>query len=521
MNDYISLRVDISPCTEDAADLFAAYLADAGYESFMPDKEGLTAFVKAKEYSEDVVRNIIAEFPIDADLSFHPTFVKGEDWNSEWEKNYFQPIVIADKCVVHSSFHHDVPKAELDIVIDPKMAFGTGHHSTTNLMLTYLLSMDLKGKKMIDVGTGTAILAILAAMKGAEDVKGIEIDEFACQNASENVGLNNVEVEILLGDARRLEELDKADILVANINRNIILADLERYADALKDGGTMLLSGFYEEDVPVIEKKALEYGLLMRMIRIDNKWAAVKLIKAYSPALGKNILVTICARGGSKGIPGKNIKEIGGKPLIAWTIDIAKKFAASHGAELILSTDSDRIRQVAAEWGLSSEYKRPDYLANDTIGKPDAIREAMLWAEAKYGKTYDYVVDLDVTSPIRTLDDIEACLKMIEDCPDALTVFSVSPCGRNPYFNMVEKKENGFYGVVKDGVFTSRQTSPKVYDINGSVYVYRRESLMMEHPRAVTPRTLVYEMPHICFDLDEPSDYDYMAFLIDTGRISL
>lgn len=521
MNDYISLRVDISPCTEDAADLFAAYLADAGYESFVPDEKGLTAFVKASDYSEDIIRNIIAEFPIEADISFHPVFVKGEDWNSEWEKNYFQPIVIADKCVVHSSFHHDVPKAEFDIVIDPKMAFGTGHHSTTNLMLSYLLGMDLRGKKMIDVGTGTAILAILAAKKGAEDVIGIEIDEFAWQNACENVRLNDVNAEILLGDAGRLDGLDKADILVANINRNIILADLERYAGALKDGGTMLLSGFYEEDVPMIEKKAREYGLSLTMIRIDNTWAAVQLFKISSTASKKNILVTICARGGSKGIPGKNIKEIGGKPLIAWTIDIAKRFADIHGAELLLSTDSDRIRQVAAEWGLPSEYKRPDYLANDTIGKPDAIREAMLWAEVKYGKTYDYVVDLDVTSPIRTLEDIEACLQMIDDCPEALTIFSVSPCGRNPYFNMVEKKESGFYGVVKDGVFTSRQTSPKVYDINGSVYVYRRESLMMEHPRAVTPRTLVYEMPHICFDLDEPSDYDYMAFLMNTGGISL
>ena len=228
-----------------------------------------------------------------------------------------------------------------------------------------------------------------------------------------------------------------------------------------------------------------------------------------------NLLITVCGRGGSKGIPGKNIKEIGGKPLIAYTIEKALEVAPKLGADVELSTDSEEIRRVAAEWGLTTDYVRPDYLANDTCGKPEAIRDVMLYAEKKYGKRYDYVLDLDITSPLRTEEDILEMVKRIEECPDALTIFSVSPCGRNPYFAMVEEKKNGFYGVVCDGVYKSRQAAPKVYDMNGSVYVYRREALDCENARAVTPRSLIYEMPHICFDLDEPEDFEYLKWRVE------
>lgn len=233
-----------------------------------------------------------------------------------------------------------------------------------------------------------------------------------------------------------------------------------------------------------------------------------------------NILITICARGGSKGIPGKNIKPVGGRPLLAYTADAAKTFARNHGdLEIVVSTDSDDIRAVAAQCGLKTDYIRPEYLANDTCGKPEAIRDAMYYAERTYGKTYDYVIDLDVTSPIRTQKDIENCLDRIVDNPAALTIFSVNPCGRNPYFSMVEEKGNGYVGVVCEGVYTSRQTAPRVYDMNGSIYVYRREALDCDFPRAVTKRSLAYVMDHICFDLDEPEDYDYLAYLFSTGKL--
>lgn len=234
-----------------------------------------------------------------------------------------------------------------------------------------------------------------------------------------------------------------------------------------------------------------------------------------------NILITICARGGSKGIPGKNIKAVGGKPLLAYTVEIARKFSDKYGAEVILSTDSHEILKVGEEFGLISEYVRPDYLANDTCGKPDAIKDALMWAEKRHGKEFDLIVDLDVTSPIRTTEDVENCVRILEEQSDALTVFSVNPCARNPYFNMVEEKPNGYYNIVLGGRYTTRQSAPKVYDMNASIYVYRRDALMCENPRAVTSRSMVYVMDHICFDLDEPADYDYLAYLLDTGRIHI
>ena len=235
----------------------------------------------------------------------------------------------------------------------------------------------------------------------------------------------------------------------------------------------------------------------------------------------QHILVTICARGGSKGIPGKNIKEIAGRPLLAYTADVALRFAAKHNADIILSTDSEEILKIGADCGLPTDYKRPAFLADDVCGKPDAIKDAMLFAERRNGYTYDYVVDLDVTSPILTMADIEACVKIMDADTEALTVFSVNPCARNPYFNMVQQKPDGFFGVVLGGLYTTRQSAPKVYDMNASIYVYRRESLMPEHPRAVTERSTIYVMDHICFDLDEPSDFDYLSYLLETGRLKI
>lgn len=233
----------------------------------------------------------------------------------------------------------------------------------------------------------------------------------------------------------------------------------------------------------------------------------------------KNILVTVCARGGSKGIPGKNIKEVGGRPLLSYTADLVVAVARKLGADLGFSTDSDAILKVGIDNGLPGDYVRPESLGDDVVGKPHVIKDLMLFYERKYGKVYDYVIDLDVTSPIRSIDDVLACVDLMEKSPEALTVFSVNPCGRNPYFNMVEKKDSGFYGLVKQHDTTTRQSAPKVYDINGSIYVYARKALDCDNPRAVTSKTLVYVMEHLCFDLDEPADYDYLAYLLDTGRL--
>ena len=242
MNDYIEARFQVDPCDEIATDVLAAILCENGYESFVPDETGLTAYVKKELFDSDVLTDVISTFPMDNKITLSYEIIEGQDWNSEWEKNYFQPIVVGDKCVIHSSFHNDVPSAEYDIVIDPKMAFGTGHHATTSLIIRQLLEMDLKDKDVMDMGTGTGILAILCAMRGAKNVSAIEIDEFAYVNAVENVRLNGVpQINVHHGDAALLKEENIVDVFIANINRNIITNDIDSYADNLKLEGLMLL----------------------------------------------------------------------------------------------------------------------------------------------------------------------------------------------------------------------------------------------------------------------------------------
>ena len=280
MNDYIEVRIDADPCTEDITDLLAAELADIGFESFVADSKGLTAYAPAKLYDKEAVKNALADFAIDCSLKVSANFVEGRDWNAEWEKNYFRPIVIGKRVAIYSSFHTDVPEAEHRIVIDPKMAFGTGHHATTSQVIKAMLELDLRGKSVIDMGTGTGILAILAAQLGAAPVTGIEIDEFAYVNAVENVRLNgHPEIVLINGDASALAGVSPCDVFIANINRNIITSDIDRYAKALKTGGTMLLSGFYVEDIPVVAAAAARHGLRETGYTDEERWVCLRLTK--------------------------------------------------------------------------------------------------------------------------------------------------------------------------------------------------------------------------------------------------
>lgn len=238
-----------------------------------------------------------------------------------------------------------------------------------------------------------------------------------------------------------------------------------------------------------------------------------------------NILVTICARGGSKGIPGKNVKVINGMPLIAYSINCAKKFKElMRGRALVdieLSTDSEHIKEVASFYGLESDYVRPDFLANDTAGKVDAIADVYRYASRRRNRVYDYVLDLDCTSPLRTQNDLLEALNMIESDTQALVIYSVSEAARNPYFNQVEKKENGYYDVVKkvDSLFMSRQVAPIVYDMNASFYFYTKKFFDEGFRSTETERTLVYLMHHICFDLDNPIDFEFMSFLLENNKL--
>lgn len=288
MNDYRELRINFKPCSADITDVMAALLADAGYESFVADKNGLTAYIRSEQYSPEAVNGALEQLPFEVEAETSSVIVEGQDWNSEWEKHYFQPIVVGERCVIHSSFHKDVPKAEYDIVIDPKMAFGTGHHATTSQVISALLDLNLEGKTVIDMGTGTGILAILCAMRGAANVTGIEIDTPAWENAVENAALNGVEATLINGDASALSELDKSDIFIANINRNIITNDLAAYVSACKPGATMLLSGFYEADIPVIMAVAAPLGLKEVSHTTLNDWCCLKLCYHETYSTRKN-----------------------------------------------------------------------------------------------------------------------------------------------------------------------------------------------------------------------------------------
>lgn len=236
-----------------------------------------------------------------------------------------------------------------------------------------------------------------------------------------------------------------------------------------------------------------------------------------------NILITICARGGSKGIPGKNIKGISGKPLIAYTIDIANRFkeVADDNIVVALSTDSSEIKLVASEFGLISDYVRPGFLAGDSVGKIDAIKDVLAYYEKANDITYDFVLDMDVTSPLRTLGDLQNAFVILLEDPTAVNLFSVSEPDRNPYFNMVEKKDNGYYGTVKDldNAVLTRQSAPHVYALNASFYIYRREFFEKGYKGAITDKSLIYKVPHICFDLDHPIDFEFMAYLLDNGKL--
>lgn len=283
--DYYCVRVTATPCNADITDLAADMLAGAGFESFEPDDSGLNAYIPADTVqSADAAGHAMSvlgdDFPYPGvTFGCSAERIAGCDWNEEWEKNYFKPIVIENRCVVHSSFHTDIPESRYDIVIDPKMAFGTGHHHTTSRMAAWLLEEELADRSLIDMGTGTGILAILASMRGARPVTGIEIDPGAYENAVENVTLNHCDIRLICGDAESLDAVEPADYLLANINRNIILADIDRYAKALRPGGVMLLSGFYDHDLPMVSEAAAQHGLTFTGSKESDRWIAARYEK--------------------------------------------------------------------------------------------------------------------------------------------------------------------------------------------------------------------------------------------------
>ena len=277
--NYFEINFSILPFEEYISDVLASELGEIGFDSFVSTAVGLDAYALETAFDEVKLKDLLDNFPFEASIEYKVTKIESKNWNEEWEKHYFEPIVIGNECVIHSSFHKNVPIAKYDIVIDPKMAFGTGHHETTSLVIGRLLQMELKDKSLLDMGCGTAVLAILASMRGAKDIVAIDIDTWCTENSIENLQMNHIEgVEVLLGGAELLAG-KHFDIILANINRNILLADMEQYADCLYSGGELYMSGFYVQDIPLIEAEANRNGLTLIDYHEKNNWVAVKTIK--------------------------------------------------------------------------------------------------------------------------------------------------------------------------------------------------------------------------------------------------
>lgn len=278
--NYNEVLFKVAPFSETATDVLAAMLGEIGYESFVVENEQMKAYVADKLYDEDQLKQILADFPLEATIGYEVSVIEQKNWNEEWEKNYFKPIIIGNDCVIHSTFHTDIPEARFDILIDPKMAFGTGHHETTSQMLTEILDYDFTGKSVLDMGCGTAVLAILAAKKGAKPVRAIDIDDWVCDNANENIRLNEAAfIEVECGDASLLADGRTYDVIFANINRNILLNDLNVYAKCMHPGSVIFMSGFYVEDVPAIREEAEKQGLTFDHFRDKNNWVAIRFNK--------------------------------------------------------------------------------------------------------------------------------------------------------------------------------------------------------------------------------------------------
>jgi ribosomal protein L11 methyltransferase len=278
--NYIEVEFTCTPNNEIVNSILSATIAEIGFESFVESERGTTAYIQSDVFDVKKLDDILKNFPVEADIIYTYKNIEERNWNEEWEKNYFQPLIIDDKCVIQSTFHHVPAIYDYNIYIDPKMAFGTGHHQTTELMIREILKEDFTAKSLLDMGTGTAILAILASKRGAEPIIAIDIDQWAYDNAIENLNLNNIDnVTVKIGGAELLGDAT-FDIILANINRNILLNDIHTYSSVLNAGGFLYMSGFYVEDIQVIMEECSKYGLTFCSNTEKDNWTAVKFQKA-------------------------------------------------------------------------------------------------------------------------------------------------------------------------------------------------------------------------------------------------
>ena len=272
---YIAYDFNVSP-KEPATEMLIAQLGYVGFESFVEQENGVTAYIQKQEWNSKILEDVFLLHSNEFNITFEHNEIAQTNWNEEWEKN-FNPIQVDDLVSIRAPFHTN-PSLQFDIVIEPKMSFGTGHHETTHMMVQHLLALDLDTKKVLDMGCGTGILAIFAEMKGAKPIDAIDIDSWCYENSLENIQRNNCNhITVYEGDASLLKE--KYDVIIANINRNILLSDMKTYTDCLNENGVLLLSGFYKEDIVIIEDEVNKHGLTFETMIQRNNWVALKYVK--------------------------------------------------------------------------------------------------------------------------------------------------------------------------------------------------------------------------------------------------
>lgn len=273
---YIGYNFTITPL-QPATEILIAELGYAGFESFVETETGVSAYIQKEEWNANILDDIYVLTSKEFEISHVFEEIEQVNWNKEWEKN-FEPITVDDKCCVRAPFHDKID-VEFDIVIEPKMSFGTGHHETTHMMIQHLLKMDVVGKKTLDMGCGTGVLAILAEMRGAQPIDAIDIDNWCYLNTQENVERNKANhISVFEGEASLLKDKNY-DLIIANINRNILINDMEQYATCLEKGGDLLLSGFYLEDLDLIKSTCASFDLIFQFNFFRNNWVAAHFKK--------------------------------------------------------------------------------------------------------------------------------------------------------------------------------------------------------------------------------------------------
>lgn len=275
VNFNISATEDIM---QDARDLLAALAGEAGFETFEETDNGLKGYVQTEMFDEEALKDAIADFPFeDVSVTYEVDEAEYRDWNEQWEQEGFEPIMVDDRCIIHDGRHlpESRPEGAIKVEIDAKLAFGTGSHETTRMIVAQLLDMQMEGKTVLDCGCGTGILGIVALLSGAERAVGYDIDEWSADNARHNAIINRVDDRYtsLLGDASVLQSVEEQfDVVVANINRNILLNDMDTFVRKMKEDAMLILSGFYENDVNILNDKALSLGLNLTKKSTDNEW---------------------------------------------------------------------------------------------------------------------------------------------------------------------------------------------------------------------------------------------------------